>query len=143
MQDTSDGGMSDNEILGLCFMFVLAGLDTVTSAVGFSLAKLASDVQLRDRVANDSSLIPAYVEDILRVDGRSHSRHVSPRRRSRSPDGRAEGHNGDAQLRQRRRDPRRYEDADEVHLDNKAVHFAFGRGPHRCLVRTSRASKFG
>jgi cytochrome P450 len=31
------------------------------------------------------------------------------------------------------RDPRRYQDADEVHLDNKVVHFAFGRGPHRCL----------
>src|ERR1700730_11629340 len=41
MQNSEDGGMSDNEVLGLCFMFVLAGLDTVTSAVGFSLAKLA------------------------------------------------------------------------------------------------------
>ena len=31
------------------------------------------------------------------------------------------------------RDPTRYDDADEVHLDGKSVHFAFGRGPHRCL----------
>ncbi len=31
------------------------------------------------------------------------------------------------------RDPRRYDDADTVHVDGKAVHFAFGRGPHRCL----------
>ena len=134
MQDTSDGGMSDNEILGLCFMFVLAGLDTVTSAVGFSLAKLASDVQLRDRVANDSSLIPAYVEDILRVDGpvpfapRVTTQEIEVAGTVVPKDTTVMLSYGSAD-----RDPRRYEDADEVHLDNKAVHFAFGRGPHRCL----------
>ncbi len=69
MQDTDEGAMDDNEILGLCFMFVLAGLDTVTSAVGFSLAKLAGDAELRGRIASDYSLIPAFIEDILRVDG--------------------------------------------------------------------------
>src|ERR1700723_939552 len=63
IQDTDEGGMSDNEILGLCFMFVLAGLDTVTSAVGFSLAKLAADPEMGRRVANDFALIPAFIED--------------------------------------------------------------------------------
>ncbi len=58
MQDTDEGGMSDDQILGLCFMFVLAGLATVTSAVGFSLARLAADTEMRRRVANDFTLIP-------------------------------------------------------------------------------------
>src|ERR1700712_3349311 len=64
IHDTEDGGMNDTEILGLCFMFVLAGLDTVTSAVGFSLAKLASDAELRQRISTDFTLIPAFIEDL-------------------------------------------------------------------------------
>jgi cytochrome P450 len=134
IQDTSDGGMSDNEILGLCFLFVLAGLDTVTSAVGFSLAKLAGDGELRRRVANDFSLIPAFIEDILRVDGpvpfapRVTTEEVEVAGRVLPKDTTVMLSYGSAD-----RDPLRYEGADEVHLDAKVAHFAFGRGPHRCL----------
>jgi cytochrome P450 len=134
IHDTEDGGMNDNEILGLCFMFVLAGLDTVTSAVGFSLAKLAGDADLRHRISNDFSLIPAFIEDLLRVDGpvpfapRVTTEEVEVAGRVLPKDTRVMLSYGSAD-----RDPRRYDDADEVHLDSKAVHFAFGRGPHRCL----------
>jgi cytochrome P450 len=126
--------MSDNEILGLCFMFVLAGLDTVTSAVGFSLARLAADTEMRRRVANDFALIPAFIEDILRVDGpvpfapRVTTEEVAVAGRVVPKDTTVMLSYGSAD-----RDPRRYQDADEVHLDSKVVHFAFGRGPHRCL----------
>jgi cytochrome P450 len=134
MQDTDDGVMTDNEILGLCFMFVLAGLDTVTAAVGFSLAKLAADPELRQRISGDISLIPAFIEDLLRVDGpvpfapRVTTEEVEVAGRVVPKDTTVMLSYGSAD-----RDPRRYEDADEVHLDAKAVHFAFGRGPHRCL----------
>ncbi|ODR27563.1 MULTISPECIES: cytochrome P450 [Mycolicibacterium] len=133
MRDT-EGGMSDNEILGLCFMFVLAGLDTVTAAVGFSLAKLAGDADLRRRISADFSLIPAFIEDILRVDGpvpfapRVTTEEVEIAGRIVPKDTTVMLSYGSAN-----RDPSRYEDADEVHLDDKVVHFAFGRGPHRCL----------
>jgi len=133
MRDT-EGGMSDNEILGLCFMFVLAGLDTVTSAVGFSLAKLAADADLRRRIADDFSLIPAFIEDMLRVDGpvpfapRVTTEEVEVAGRVVSKGTTVMLSYGSAD-----RDPQRYEDADNVHIDGKAVHFAFGRGPHRCL----------
>ncbi len=134
IQDTDEGGMSDNEILGLCFMFVLAGLDTVTSAVGFSLARLAADAEMRHRVANDFTLIPAFIEEILRVDGpvpfapRVTTEEVEVAGRSVPKDTTVMLSYGSAD-----RDPRRYQDADELHLDSKVVHFAFGRGPHRCL----------
>jgi cytochrome P450 len=134
MHNTADGAMSDNEILGLCFMFVLAGLDTVTSAVGFSLAKLAGDADLRHRVSNDYTLIPAFIEDMLRVDGpvpfapRVTTEEVEVAGRVVPKDTTVMLSYGSAD-----RDPRRYEDADSVHLESKAVHFAFGRGPHRCL----------
>lgn len=135
MRDSEDdGGMSDNEILGLCFLFVLAGLDTVTAAVGFSLAKLAGDAELRHRISNDYSLIPAFIEDMLRVDGpvpfapRVTTEEVEVAGMVVPKDSTVMLSYGSAD-----RDPRRYEDADNVHLDTKAVHFAFGRGPHRCL----------
>ncbi|BBZ59274.1 cytochrome P450 [Mycolicibacterium monacense] len=134
IHDTDEGGMDDNEILGLCFMFVLAGLDTVTSAVGFSLAKLAEDADLRRRISNDYSLIPAFIEELLRVDGpvpfapRVTTEEVEVAGRVVPKDTRVMLSYGSAD-----RDPRRYDDVDEVHVDSKAVHFAFGRGPHRCL----------
>jgi cytochrome P450 len=134
IHDTDDGGMNDSEILGLCFMFVLAGLDTVTSAVGFSLNKLAQDAELRKRISNDFSLIPGFVEDMLRVDGpvpfapRVTTEEVEVAGRVLPKDTRVMLSYGSAD-----RDPKRYDDADEVHVDSKAVHFAFGRGPHRCL----------
>jgi cytochrome P450 len=134
MQNTEDGCLSDDEILGLCFLFVLAGLDTVTSAVGFSLAKLAGDAELRSRVSSDFSLIPAFIEDILRVDGpvpfapRVTTEDVEVAGRLVPKDTTVMLSYGSAD-----RDPRRYTDADTVQLDNKVVHFAFGRGPHRCL----------
>jgi cytochrome P450 len=134
IHDTDEGGMNDTEILGLCFMFVLAGLDTVTSAVGFSLAKLASDPALQQRIRDDFTLIPAFIEDLLRVDGpvpfapRVTTEEVEVAGRVLPKDTRVMLSYGSAD-----RDPRRYDDADEVHLDDKTVHFAFGRGPHRCL----------
>jgi cytochrome P450 len=134
MMDTGDGVMTDNEILGLCFMFVLAGLDTVTSATGFALAKLAGDATLREQIAGDFALIPAFIEDLLRVDGpvpfapRVTTQEVEVAGRVVPKDTTVMLSYGSAD-----RDPTRYENADEVHLDGKAVHFAFGRGPHRCL----------
>jgi cytochrome P450 len=134
IHDTDEGGMDDTEILGLCFMFVLAGLDTVTSAAGFALAKLASDSELRQRISTDFTLIPAFIEDLLRVDGpvpfapRVTTEEVEVAGRVLPKDTRVMLSYGSAD-----RDPSRYDDADEVHLDDKTVHFAFGRGPHRCL----------
>jgi cytochrome P450 len=134
IRNSEEGGMSDNEILGLCFMFVLAGLDTVTSAVGFALAKLAGDDGLRQRISQDHSLIPAFIEDLLRVDGpvpfapRVTTEEVEVGGMVVPKDTTVMLSYGSAD-----RDPRRYEDADNIHLDSKAVHFAFGRGPHRCL----------
>src|ERR1700704_5655676 len=115
MHNTEDGALSDNEILGLCFMFVLAGLDTVTSAVGFSLAKLAGDADLRHRVGNDYSLIPVFIDDMLRVDGPV---PFAPRVTTEEGEvaGRVVPKDSTVMLAygSADRDPRRYADADEV-----------------------------
>ena len=51
LADSRDVRMTDDEILGLSFLFVLAGLDTVTSALSTAFATLASrpELQAADR----------------------------------------------------------------------------------------------
>ncbi len=64
-----DDAWTDAEILGLCFLVVLAGLDTVTGAIGYSLLNLATDPELRHRLIADPALIGPFVEEVLRLDG--------------------------------------------------------------------------
>jgi cytochrome P450 len=130
-----EGGMTDEEIIGLCFLFVLAGLDTVTSAIGFSFAKLGTDSVLRDRLHKNPTSIPAFVEEILRVEV-----PVPFAPRVTKEDVIV----GDVQIPKgssvllalgaANRDPARTDRPDSFDLDRFASrHFAFGGGPHRCL----------
>ena len=65
---SGDDAWTDEEVLGMCFLFVLAGLDTVTAAIGFVLRYLALNSELRRRVTGDSSLVPAVIEEVLRLE---------------------------------------------------------------------------
>jgi cytochrome P450 len=69
LADTSEERLSDEELLGLSFLFVLAGLDTVTSAPSTAFAALAMQPRLRQQIAADPSVIPDAVEELLRMDG--------------------------------------------------------------------------
>src|SRR5215469_4369458 len=69
LADTSEERLSDEELLGLSFLFVLAGLDTVTSALSTAFAALAMRPRLRHQIAADMSVIPDAVEELLRIDG--------------------------------------------------------------------------
>lgn len=133
LADRDDGGMTDPEIIGLGFTFVLAGLDTVTAAIGFALNALAEDPTLRRRLVHDDFATSEFIEELLRVEGpvpfvpRITTADVEiddvtiP---AGSPCWLAIGAAS--------RDSRRYDDADTIH-DKRTNHFAFGRGPHRCL----------
>lgn len=129
-----EGGMTDAEILGLCFLFVLAGLDTVTAALGFAFARLAVDTDMRARIAGDYSLIPYFIEEQLRVDPpvpfapRVATEDVVVAGCPVAKDTTVLISYGCAN-----HDPQQYSDVDEVHLERRPPHFAFGRGPHRCL----------
>lgn len=129
-----EGGLTDPEILGLCFLFVLAGLDTVTSALGFSFARLATDPELRHKITADYSLIPYFIEEQLRVDSPV---PFAPRVATEDVEVAgcpvAKDTNVLISLGCANRDPGQYPDPETVHLDKQPPHFAFGRGPHRCL----------
>lgn len=128
--------LDDGEALGLGFLFVLAGLDTVTATLGFALLELARNPELRASLAADPGLIPEFVEEIVRLEPPA---PVVPRTTTREvevagvtlPKGtsvhlclgainRETG--GSCPV------------PDEVLMDGKPhKHWGFGGGPHRCL----------
>jgi cytochrome P450 len=63
-----DDAWTDDEVLGLCFLFTLAGLDTVTASIGFVMARLAADAALRQRVVDEPDLAGPVIEEVLRLE---------------------------------------------------------------------------
>lgn len=57
--------LSNNEILDICFLMLLAGLDTVTATIGCNIAYFAQNPVQRRRIVDDPSKIPAAVEELL------------------------------------------------------------------------------
>lgn len=59
--------MSRPEMLDICYLFILGGLDTVTSTLDCSLAHLAANPEHRRAIVADPSTVPAAVEELLRL----------------------------------------------------------------------------
>jgi cytochrome P450 len=131
---TGDDAWTDAEVLGLCFLFMLAGLDTVTGAIGFALLNLAGDTALRRRLTEDPSLIPPFVEEVLRLDG-----PVPGVPRVTTAQVLLEGVTIPAGARvmlllsTANREGPRTDNPHQIDLGRKAAHLAFGGGIHRCL----------
>ena len=126
--------MTDEHLLGTCFLLLIAGIDTTWSSIGSSLWHLASHPEDQQRLRDDPSLLPMAVEEFLRV--------YSPVTMARyvTEDTQFKGcpmQEGDKILMAfpaGNHDPDMFEDADQVIIDReKNRHFAFGSGIHRCL----------
>ena len=65
---TGDDPLDDAEAIGLSFLFVLAGLDTVTSSMGFAMLELARNPELRRTLCDDREEIRVFVEEIVRLE---------------------------------------------------------------------------
>jgi len=59
--------IKDEEILGICYLLFVGGLDTVTSSLGFFFKYLAEHPDQQRRLRDDPRLIPDAVEELLRV----------------------------------------------------------------------------
>ena len=133
LSDSSDGALTDQEIIGLCFLFLIAGLDTVTAATGFALYELARNPALRATLVDDEEAVTHFIEEVLRINPpvpyvpRMTTAEVTVAGVTIPAGSRCWLGLGTAN-----RDPERYPDADVMH-ERRNNHFTFGRGPHRCL----------
>jgi cytochrome P450 len=58
--------LSNEEILDICFLFLIAGLDTVTASLDCMFTHLAEHPEDRKRLLDDPDAVPAIVEELLR-----------------------------------------------------------------------------
>jgi cytochrome P450 len=65
---TSEGELSDLELLGMSHLLILSGLDTVAAAIGFSLFELARRPQLRTELRDNPEQIKVFIEEIVRLE---------------------------------------------------------------------------
>ena len=127
--------LTREEILDICFLFLIAGLDTVTDTLTCSFAFLAQHPEHRQRIAGDPSSIASAVEELLRWET-----PVTSLYRLATEDVEIRGCPvkagsvvtvlvGAANV-----DPAEFPDATDVDFDREVNrHLAFGGGVHRCL----------
>jgi cytochrome P450 len=127
--------LTRHEILDICFLFLIAGLDTVTASLDCFFAYLCQHPEQRRRLVDDPAVIPSAVEELLRWEtpvmgvARAATRDVElggcPIR---------QGQHVTVLLGSANTDDAEFGDGDEVRFDRETNrHLAFGGGVHRCL----------
>ena len=133
--DHAGGPLDDDEMLDICYLLFVAGLETTAGAIRVALWHLAQHPDELALLAADPSLIPAATEEFLRA-----LSPVQAMARTLRLDTRI----GDVQMRAgervvlafgaANRDPDVFECPYEVRIDRSPnPHVAFGIGAHRCL----------
>ena len=127
--------LTDDEILGFCFLLIVAGTETTTNLIGLGALALAAHPDQRAKLVADPSLIPSAVEEMLRwgspVQGlaRTTTRAID-RHGVTIPEGaKVQLLYGSAN-----RDEREFADPDRFDVTRSVDrHLAFGHGVHFCL----------
>jgi cytochrome P450 len=133
LSDSHDEALTEEEIIGLCFLFLIAGLDTVTAATGFALYELARNPALRATMMDDEEAVTHFIEEVLRINPPvPYVPRVTTAEVTVAGVTIPAGSTCWLGLGTANRDPERYPDADVMH-ERRNNHFTFGRGPHRCL----------
>ena len=135
--DAEIGGrrLSEQELLGFCFVLIVAGNDTTTNLIANGAALLARHPGARAELVGNPSGLPAAIEEMLRYDSPA---QALPRRAARAltlhgveiPEGAevmlvfgAANH-----------DEREFPDPERFDVARKARrHLAFGHGLHFCI----------
>jgi len=120
-------------VLGVCNLMLVAGVDTTWSAIGSIMWHMAQHPEHRQQLRDNPDLWPSAVEELLRV--------YAPVTMARIVDHDVEFQGCPMKAGDRvilpfpaaNRDPRQFENPDEVILDREHNrHVAFGSGIHRC-----------
>ena len=129
--------LSDEEILDICFLFLIAGLDTVSDSLTCFFAFLAQHPEHRRQVIENPAVIPAAVEELLRWESPVPSgvpRVATAEVELPSGDKIGPGTAMMVSYGAANVDTATFGDPFEVRFDREDnPHIAFGGGVHRCL----------
>lgn len=65
-EEVSGQPIGGPELMSICYVLFLGGLDTVTNAMAFGMRSLALDQDLQDQIRRNPAQIPAMVEQLLK-----------------------------------------------------------------------------
>jgi cytochrome P450 len=133
--ETEDGRLSEEDLLVICRVLLVAGNETTTGLIVNAARVLSDFPHVLDRLRADLDLVPSFIEETLR--------YYPPfpatlRRTTRDVEIRGvtipAGHRIIALLGSANRDEEAFERADEFLIDRDPNrHLAFGMGIHYCL----------
>jgi cytochrome P450 len=128
--------LGELDLVNILFLLMFAGLDTVTSSMSCIFAWLGQHPDERKRLADDPTLIPAAVEELLRYESPVPSGMRYPTADIDLGDGLvvAAGTDINAFWASANVDPTFFDDPLSVRLDRgRRDHMVFASGTHRCL----------
>jgi cytochrome P450 len=127
--------LTDEEVLDIAFLFIIAGLDTVTDSLDCFFAYLAQEPEHRRMILEDESVIPSAVEELLRWESPVPAvPRVATEEVSFDGCPVQKGEQVMLLIGSANTDDRAHPGLDEVDLRrNPNPHLAFGGGVHRCL----------
>ncbi|MDX6287598.1 MAG: hypothetical protein QOG53_3083 [Frankiales bacterium] len=127
--------LTREELLDICYLLIIAGLDTVTATLDCMIHRLATHPHERQRLVDDPSLSHAVVEELLRFEtpvmvvARTVKQDVTLRDVELRAGDMVTMVIGAGNL-----DDVEFAHSDTVDFDRgRNRHLAFGAGPHRCL----------
>ena len=127
--------LSREDILDICFLFLIAGLDTVTATLDCMFSFLAQHPEHRRQIVENPAVIPNAIEELLRWE--TPVMGVARVAVEETELGGCPIHKGDSvmiMLGSANTDETEFPDANEVRFDREVNrHIAFGGGIHRCL----------
>jgi hypothetical protein len=130
--------LTQEELLGFCFVLVVAGNDTTSNLIANGAVLLAEHPDQRRLLAEDPLLLPDAIEEMLRYESPA---QALPRRLTRDVElhGRKlrEGEQLFLLWGSANRDEREFEHADRFDVRRRIKrHLAFGQGIHFCLGKS-------
>jgi cytochrome P450 len=126
--------LTDDEVMGIYYLLVVAGLDTVAASLGLHFRHLAMNPDHQARLRADPSLIPSAVEEFLRRYGIvATTRFVTQETEVAGVKMKA-GDRVSLMTYLASLDPEEFPDPLHVDLERSPNrHVAFSYGPHRCI----------
>lgn len=131
-----DERLTHIEVMNMALQFLLAGNDTTAKLIATSMLRLAGDPELADRLRGEGDLVPAFVEEMLRLEP-----PINGLWKIADADYELDGVKIPAGstvfllYASGNRDPQQYPDPDGLTCPqpSKSPHLAFGFGEHFCL----------
>ena len=139
-----DGSLPDLiEVVKLAIFMFGAGQDTSAKLLSNAMKYITEEPGLQNQLRANPDLLPAFLEEVLRLEGSTKATFRLARRDTRIGDRKVPaGKRIMVAIAAANRDPQRWENPHDFQLDRPRIreHLAFGRGVHTCagapLART-------